>query len=190
MSELPEFERFQKIPRLYRDIIVTEKIDGTNAQVYVDPVGVVLAGSRSRWLTPEKDNFGFARWVKEHEEELWSGLGMGRHYGEWWGPGIQRGYGLKEKRFSLFNTNRWAVVGDNLPASVERPRCCDVVPVLYSGPFEEVKIQGCLDLLAERGSLASPGFMRPEGIVVFHTASNSLFKVTLENDEKPKGKTE
>jgi hypothetical protein len=36
------------------------------------------------------------------------------------------------------------------------------------------------------GSSASPGFYRPEGVVVYHTAANELFKVTLENDEKPK----
>jgi hypothetical protein len=29
--------------------------------------------------------------------------------------------------------------------------------------------------------------MRPEGIVVFHTASGALFKKTIEGDEKPKG---
>ncbi len=37
------------------------------------------------------------------------------------------------------------------------------------------------------GSKAAPGFDNPEGVVVFHTANSSLFKVTLEGDEKPKG---
>lgn len=180
-EELPEFVKFPKIPRLSREIIVTEKIDGTNAQVYLDQDGRVLAGSRSRWLTPEKDNFGFAKWVKEHEEELVRILGYGRHFGEWWGPGIQRGYGLKEKRFSLFNTRRWD--------SVETGPC-DVVPILYQGPFDEDEIKECLYRLDTHGSCASPGFMRPEGIVVFHTASQTMFKKTLEDDEKPKGATE
>lgn len=31
-----EFVEFPKIPRLSRDIIVTEKIDGTNAQIYLE----------------------------------------------------------------------------------------------------------------------------------------------------------
>ena len=30
-----EFTKFPKIPRLNRDMIITEKIDGTNAQIYV-----------------------------------------------------------------------------------------------------------------------------------------------------------
>ena len=36
-------------------------------------------------------------------------------------------------------------------------------------------------------SVAAPGFMKPEGVVVFHTAGNLGFKKTLEKDEVPKG---
>jgi len=179
----PPFVPFSKIARLNREVILTEKIDGTNASVHVLEDGTVLAGSRTRWITPDDDNFGFARWVKEHEDELRTGLGVGAHYGEWWGSGIQRGYGLTkgEKRFSLFNTGRWT---DDV-----RPACCRVVPVLVAG----VGVHRCVDFalatLRTKGSLAAPGFMRPEGLVVFHTAANQLFKVTLERDEEPKGQT-
>jgi hypothetical protein len=34
---LLEFVEFQKIPRLKREIVITEKIDGTNAQVFIRP---------------------------------------------------------------------------------------------------------------------------------------------------------
>jgi hypothetical protein len=106
-----EFVEFPKMARLTRDCIITEKIDGTNAQVYICRMDDYLkatqaiasngdlfmfAGSRTRWITPDADNFGFAAWVKDHSDELWT-LGEGRHYGEWWGRGIQRGYGLTEK---------------------------------------------------------------------------------------------
>jgi hypothetical protein len=37
------------------------------------------------------------------------------------------------------------------------------------------------------GSKAAPGFMKPEGIVVFHVAGNVGFKKTIEKDEEPKG---
>lgn len=173
-----EFVPFPKIARLNRDIVITEKIDGTNACVHVAEDGTVTAASRTRWITPEDDNYGFARWVKERESEL-RGLGPGAHFGEWWGQGIQRRYGLTEKRFSLFNTHRW---------SDARPACCHVVPTLYSGMFDADAIRSRLDDLRSEGSLAAPGFMRPEGIVVFHTASGALFKVTCENDGEPKGK--
>jgi len=177
MPEFPEFVSFQKIPRLSRRIVVTEKIDGTNAQVCVLEGGRVFAGSRSRWITPEDDNFGFAKWVAEREKELREGLGVGTHYGEWWGSGIQRRYGLNEKRFSLFNATRWYE---------DRPACCHVVPILYSGPFGLGHIDACLDLLRTEGSVAAPGFMNPEGIVVFHSAGKHLYKKTLAKDEDPK----
>ena len=176
-----DFYQFPKIARLSRECIITEKIDGTNAQVFVRDDGLVLAGSRKRWLTPDSDNFGFCAWVNANADELRK-LGPGRHFGEWWGPGIQRGYGVAERRFSLFNVAKW---GDD----AVRPACCHVVPVLYRGPLgvAEAIVEHALGCLRALGSQASPGFMRPEGIVIYHTASGHLYKVTLENDDKPKG---
>jgi hypothetical protein len=175
-----EFVGFPKIARFSREVIVTEKIDGTNGVVLVGEDGTVRAGSRSRWITPDDDNHGFARWVHEHADEL-RGLGVGRHFGEWWGSGIQRGYGLKEKRWSLFNVERWA---DN----PERPACCHVVPVIWRGLFDQIDTGVLLYDLKAGGSVAAPGFMRPEGIVIFHVAGNVGFKRTIERDEEWKGK--
>ncbi len=175
-----EFEPFAKIARLSRDIIITEKIDGTNAQVVVSDDGTELrAGSRTRWVTPAEDNYGFARWVEAHRDELLT-LGPGRHFGEWWGQGIQRNYSMTEKRFSLFNVSRWE-------DDATRPACCYCVPVLYRGPFVQSAWQGALSQLALKGSVAAPGFMKPEGIVIFHPQGNVGFKKTIEKDEEPKG---
>lgn len=176
----PAFQEFPKIPRLRREIIITEKLDGTNASIHVAETGEVYAGSRTRWITPEDDNYGFARWVKDNEEALRVGLGFGTHYGEWWGAGIQRRYGIPEKRFSLFNVARWT---DDV-----RPALCGVVPTLYTGPFSEAAIDEALERLRVGGSVAAPGFMKPEGIVVFHVPSQNIYKVTLEKDAEPKGK--
>lgn len=176
---MTDFKPFPKIPRLKRGCVITEKIDGTNAQVVVDAEGNVRAGSRNRWINPGDDNYGFARWVYDHEEELRT-LGVGQHFGEWWGNGIQRGYGLKDKRFSLFNTGRWS-------NKDERPVCCDVVPVLYAGEFSSDTVDSVLDNLKEAGSLAAPGFMKPEGVIVFLPAANNFYKVLAENDNVPKG---
>jgi hypothetical protein len=174
----PEFVPFPKIARLSRDVVVTEKIDGTNAQVHITEAGDMFAGSRTRWITPQQDNHGFAAWVEAHRSELLA-LGPGSHFGEWWGQGIQRRYGLTEKRFSLFNVHRW---GDD----AVRPACCHVVPVLYRGPFSTQAVEDSLFRLRECGSVAAPGFMQPEGVVIFHSASGALFKKTLEKDESPK----
>lgn len=176
---MEEFNKFNKIARLSREMIITEKIDGTNAQVFITESGLVFAGSRTRWITPEEDNFGFAKWVEENKEELLK-LGPGQHFGEWWGQGIQRKYGLEEKRFSLFNVSRWS------DASI-RPKCCHIVPVLYTGIFDTDPVNVCLGSLKVNGSEAAPGFMNPEGVVIYHTAAGVYFKKTIEKDEKHKG---
>jgi len=177
-----EYRPFNKIARLSREMIITEKIDGTNSCIYIGEDGEFLTGSRTRWITMDSDNAGFARWANTHKDELML-LGAGYHFGEWWGQGIQRGYGLKEKRFSLFNVSKWS---DDLI----RPHCCNVVPVLYRGMFDTVSIETVLEHLRINGSYAEPGYMNPEGIVIFHVASGQLFKKTILNDEKPKSSLE
>jgi len=92
--------------------------------------------------------------------------------------GIQRRYGLSEKRFSLFNVERWTFA--------ELPSCVGVVPTLYRGNFDSNSIQEVLQELSQSGSRAAPGFMDPEGIVVWHTAAKIGFKKTIKDDEKPK----
>jgi len=193
-----EFQEFPKMARFSRDIIITEKIDGTNAQILITEDGDIMAGSRTQWITPEKDNAGFAKWVEGNKTELLK-LGAGRHFGEWWGSGIQRGYGLSkgEKRLSLFNVGRWALYGIEpkriltADPKIEKyqdvlPEGISLVPELYRGEFDTQKINEVLEDLKTNGSYASPGFMRPEGIVIFHIAGNVGFKKTIEKDEVPK----
>jgi hypothetical protein len=182
------FTPFPKLSRLSREMVVTEKLDGTNAQVTITPEGEVLAGSRNRWVTPQDDNYGFARWVEANKAALLA-LGEGSHFGEWWGNGIQRRYGLAEKRFSLFNTGRWTSRLNTL--GIEDSRCievpvCHVVPVLQTGPFTTEAVDFLLGELKARGSIAAPGFMQPEGVVVYHVASKTLFKKTLDKNDNHK----
>lgn len=220
---MTEFKPFPKMARLSRECLITEKIDGTNASIYITedvdfkdpmllvsmmlngkPVGI-YAGSRTRWITPNADNFGFAAWVTMNAPELVK-LGVGHHFGEWWGSGIQRGYGFKngERFFSLFNAGRW-VAGDDpigvasvswdpetqvmTPKLQERaPACCKVVPILFRGYFDTEQVGIELDFLSDYGSRAAPNYMNPEGVVVYHIAGNVGFKKTLHNDLEPKGK--
>jgi RNA ligase len=178
MAEIA-FEAWPKTPRLKGlGMIVTEKIDGTNAQVFIGEEGTVRAGSRNRWITPEDDNYGFAAWVAKHTEQL-RALGPGRHFGEWWGCGIQRAYDLSERRFSLFNVGRWS------NAESGRPKCCSVVPRLYAGAFDMEQVELQLAALREFGSHAEPGFPRPEGVIVYIPQMRQCFKRTI--DERHKG---
>lgn len=164
----PDFVAFPKIARLDSECTITEKIDGTNACVIVTEDGDVFAQSRSRLITLTDDNYGFARWVAEHANELCE-LGVGHHYGEWWGQGVQRKYDQDRKRFSLFNVSRWA-------DDAERPACCDVVPILWVGPFLSAPFAAIEDDLRSHGSHAAPGFLRPEGFMVYHHRLNAYVK--------------
>jgi hypothetical protein len=160
IAELPEFVGFPKIGRLNRDISITEKIDGTNAAIGITPDGRVYAQSRTRIITPEQDNQGFARWVEENADALRATFGPGIHFGEWWGRGIQRGYGLEGRRFSLFNFTQWSndpSVGALASIGVQ------VIPILYHGPWNTGDAylyapDTCLRFLAQRGSMAQPGY--------------------------------
>lgn len=180
-----EFAPFVKIPRLLRDIVITEKIDGTNVCVQINESGAIMVQSRNRFIEPSDDHHGFAKWVCANADGLRDILGPGRHFGEWWGSGVGRNYGLAkgEKRLSLFNTSRWSYLrgGGTLLG-------LDCVPVIYEGEFHTDVVHDSLELLRNQGSLAAPGYMKPEGVVVFHTAANSMFKATLVKDDEWKGK--
>lgn len=201
------YPAFGKIPRLHRPIVITEKIDGTNGQISIQkidtPVGenitftervlnlvshegdhyAVYAGSRNRWLTIQQDNFGFAQWVYQNSATLCETLGEGQHYGEWWGTGIQRNYGLREKRFSLFNNHRWGHLNGTQVDGLY------VVPVVMhtTGDLLNAGVTESLRQLRELGSMAAPGFMNPEGVVIYHEGARSTFKATLEGDQSLNG---
>lgn len=195
------FEAFPKLTRFSHDWVVTEKIDGTNAQIVIVPLSevpeeslpfvlahggaenplTIFAGSRSRLLTTGSgDNHGFAGFVQQNAEEIIAKLGEGRHYGEWYGSKIgPRKYGLDHKRFALFNATRWT--GADLPERF------DVVPTIFKGRLESTDVfEEALQNLKAWGSLIAPGFMNPEGIVMYHGPSKSLFKKTFDYDEAGK----
>lgn len=200
------YPAFRKIPRLERSVVMTEKIDGTNGLIYIPQTAlneegrvsvlhldniepppaaceiiaesgaVIYAGSRNRWLHEKADNHGFFHFVRDQAEMLIETLGVGLHYGEWWGRGIQRGYGLDEKRFSLFNVSRW---GEELPAPLGVVPVLETFPTMTEAAHELNRWARRLDA---NGSMAAPGYMNPEGIVLFHERSGQLFKYTLDGD--------
>lgn len=173
-SVTTDFQSWPKIPRLAKEsMIITEKIDGTNGQILILEEGVTMkVGSRNRWITPDQDNYGFATWCEENKLELLK-LGPGRHFGEWYGNGIQRGYGLDHKRFALFNTFR---------PKETLPDCVSQVWPMYIGVVDTNRINQCLQALINLGSQSVLGWMKPEGIVVHYPSSKVRQKVLLEND--------
>ncbi|MEU8086364.1 RNA ligase family protein [Micromonospora sp. NPDC049101] len=224
---MSDFPSFPKIPRLHRQAVITEKVDGTNGLIdiervafgtgvdnppgvytvgdYESPLGEdgmprhefrIRAGSRNRWLAPGADNHGFSAWVDAHAVEL-SKLGPGRHYGEWWGKGIQRGYGAPDKAFALFNVARWfdGSLEDGeeyrkvFPKAGPCPEVVTTVPVLWHGNANVIThaVQTALTTLTRFGSVLAPGFMQPEGLMVYHVAGGHYYKVLIDGDAHPKG---
>lgn len=198
------FEPFPKIPRLNRSMVVTEKIDGSNAAIVFEDLVpesdsglVVYTQSRKRTLRPGKgtDLNGFAAWVLEHRAALYALLGPGRHFGEWYGQGIQRNYGLDHKRFALFNSDRWSehFGTPGQPVLMLGEHGIHAVPVLYRGPFSTGMVGGLVNQLGVTGSHVPALPERPfpaEGVIVWHNAARQMFKVTVEGDERPKGSQE
>jgi len=189
-----DFQPFPKIPRLNRPVTVTEKIDGTNAAVVVTEEGDVYAQSRKRIIVPGDDNFGFAAWTEARRGVLRAYLGPGRHFGEWFGKGIQRGYSLDERRFALFNTHRWGWL--NKPDGREQQldsddlasisvTCVPVLGYLHSLTASDTLERILFDLRMS-GSHAAPGYDNPEGVVLLHQQSRHIYKVLLDNDDAPK----
>lgn len=183
----PPFEPYGKTPKWRSQVIVTEKIDGTNVFIIVpeDPAQPLAVGSRNRYIRPGKstDNFGFAAWVADHEQVL-RRLGPGRHDGEWWGVGIGRGYGLTDRRWSLFQAHRWSRVEDDGRTVLQHlglPDLVGTVPILTRGELLPEgpeatatggiadPIRAAIDLLRLRGSQAVPGYMKPEGVIIAHS---------------------
>ena len=61
-----------------------------------------------------------------------------------------------------------------------------MVPVVYNGDFTTTAVDDAIADLVANGSRAAPGFMDPEGVIVFHPAANMMFKRTIKADESPK----
>lgn len=182
----PPFEPYGKTPRWRSQVVITEKIDGTNSLVQVpeDPSLPLAIGSRNRWISPGKgtDNFGFAEWALSNEEKL-RRLGPGRHYGEWWGVGIGRGYGLTERRWSLFQATRWS---PEVLAELQLPANVGAVPILARGEDVGVLVDLAEALLQSDGSVAAPGYKKPEGFIVALAAMGfKPMKCVFENKVGP-----
>lgn len=161
---------YPKIPRKLGYYTITEKLDGTNGLIIIEG-DRFLVGSRHRLISPADDNFGFASWAISNKDELLK-LGGGYHYGEWWGAGIGRRYGMAEKVFSLFDTQRPA---DTLPT------CCRQVPLLWQGGLQDLDVSYWMESLKIGGSVAAPGFMDPEGIVICNVLTQERVKVTFDS---------
>jgi len=110
----------------------TPKMHGTNASVVRYPDGRLAVQSRTREITPESDNAGFAAWIQSLGAEFWADALPASAdpiavFGEWIGAGINRGAGV-----CLLPTRTWVLFAcragggwANIPSKLKFPRASD-----------------------------------------------------------------
>jgi hypothetical protein len=77
------------------------KLHGSNCAVQITADGIT-AQSRTSLLTPEADYKGFAAWVRRHEAYFQALQHDIVVFGEWCGPGVEKGMGISAARTKLF----------------------------------------------------------------------------------------
>jgi len=196
-----EFHSYPKIPRYSNETFtISEKIDGSNGVIKIDEVGNIIAGSRTQWLVGldakgrNLENHGFRQFVADNHDELLK-LGVGTHYGEWYGSKINRNYGLDHNKFMLFNRNRYEAaihkqqtIESICPGELSNPddlfpACVTIETILCDNiSFDELSyaVANSLDALNDYGSAHVQGFMKPEGLIVRSNLRGTLYKVIID----------
>ncbi|MEU9871136.1 RNA ligase family protein [Actinomadura sp. NPDC048021] len=206
-----EFQRWPKTPRLNQDMIITEKIDGTNGAVVVRkaPEGSPYTGSvehyvgcfdgeayfvgaqsRNRLLPMGPRGMDDVSWRKQDNAGFaqWvreNSEALALTLGEGYHYG--EWYGAKIGRKYGLDHRRFALfnVGRYGPLDLEAVPGLETVPVLYQGQFSTEDALEIYEELMVTGSRAVPGWDKPEGIIVYHCGSKQVYKVTDQGD-KPK----
>ena len=211
-----EFEAWPKTPRLNRDIVITEKIDGTNSAIQI----IKLTEENSfevdedlRQFTNDTDNAKvtafyfvdgeqYAVIAQSRNRIITPGKGTDNAGFAGWvrvngpslvadlGEGIHYGEWWGQSIQHGYGMDRKVFSLFNTHhwgAANFKTENLRVVPVLYAGPFSQNEINKVLEDLNKFGSYARAFHPKPEGIIIYHTAAKQVFKVLCENDEIPKG---
>lgn len=186
-----QFKGWGSTPRWHKGLTITEKIDGTNACIVIYD-GQVKAQSRKRMITPDSDNFGFAKWVYDNAGVLMDTLGFGYHYGEWFGEGIQKNpLGIEGKRFALFHATKYT---EDNGYELNKVDGLETVPLLFHGQANWMTVGDILQGLDTWGTNVigakswtdeDTGFRhsaKAEGIIVWHKETQQKYKILLEDD--------
>lgn len=191
-----EFKSWGSTTRENKNKTITEKIDGTNACIVIYN-GKVTAQSRKRIITPDDDNYGFARWVYDNAGVLMDTLGYGYHYGEWYGEGIQKNpLGIEGKRFALFWATKYT---EQNGYELNKVDGLETVPLLHHGQCDIWTIPNIMQDLDTYGSKVVGAKTTPinipgldeflfnkaadaEGIIIWNNETRTRTKMLLEDD--------
>jgi RNA ligase (TIGR02306 family) len=178
-TEIENFRHFPDLIRPGEQVVVTEKIHGTNARVGVVEGRIVAGSKETQRKRPEHFDVGVIGasiyWhpfayegvrmliAALHENDAQQTILFGEVYGKVQSLHYDAGNALGFRAFDYFALGRYVdySIFDSLMSQYEIP----AVPVLYRGPFD-------LDIvktLAEQDSTLAPGQMR-EGVVIRPTS--------------------
>jgi hypothetical protein len=119
------------------------KLHGTNAGIRVSN-GEIAAQSRTKIITLQDDNAGFARWV-EANKAYWSSLPLADHtvFGEWCGRGIEKGTALNLLPAKLFAV--FAIMVGEGESAVIISEPADIAMLLGERPVDVHVLPWCCD---------------------------------------------
>lgn len=128
--KIPRFSNVAPADRQPRSYTAKVKLDGTNAGIGRTEEGDLFYQSRSRVITPEDDNYGFATWAHSLPPRALDFVQPGQvWFGEWAGPGVQKRTAVSKipqrtwfpfafvQRGKVFSNVRYACAGD-LPETI------------------------------------------------------------------------
>lgn len=125
-TEIESFHNIRKYTQTHPEILNGDatvtyrakvKLHGTNAAVQVHLDGTLVAQSRTTELSVTNDNAGFAKWVHSTDPAFWAAAEGMVIFGEWCGPGVQKGVAVSEipkKIFAVFAARSLNPLNDEL----------------------------------------------------------------------------
>lgn len=206
LVEVPTPEKFEKfepwpktlhVDKVMGNVIVTEKIDGTNACIVFQDDGYMFTQSRNRIITPDQDNQGFAKWAYRNQKNLFYIFGPGRHYGEWWGKKIGRTYNMQHNVFSVFNNGRfYRTDGNDMDSMSTRAQegplfdQVSAVPLIYTGVYgSEQMVEKVFEFETGKSKAAAEfgvEFYDPEGVCYYFRNFDRVAKLVFAHPGKHK----
>ena len=204
-ASYPSFSSIERLENIY--CVISEKIDGTNGLIEIQNKAnnsntgsmIVKFGSRNRYISFSDDNAGFANFFRHYEkkfknmakeiiassynedsqtDEIPTENYPLRIYGEWFGKGIQRGYGLDDKYFMPFSSfYAEHMIKAGIP-NIMMPN------IMYTGKFSLEVVDNCMNCLTS-GSFHNliTNYDNPEGIVIYFPKYNFRLKQTFEGSK-------
>lgn len=168
-------DRFQHIIDILLDqeVLVSEKMEGTNHSVFVDNNGVIYVNQRNNSVI-EKDGTSNSYWEVARKSGLIEYLSKQKNltiYSEFCGPSINKNiYKLKEHTLFVFDIKKdgkWLNVNDFLKEvdSLLKETNVKIAPVLFKGLLKDFLETQTIQKKSNGNSLINSSTLR-EGIVV------------------------